>query len=555
MKKNLLYILIITVAVLTALFGPAMVAHAEGEIDVSVRVSPTSVYGPQNVNPTINISAGDQALVATLYKGSTKLADYTLAPNETKTYTDPISVSEAELGDNKLVFKVNYSVGGGPTQTITKTVSVLKMAPKKSMEKTFTTDRDYVPAGEQIGFLFKFVNTGSKTISNLRVRDDALGNNAWLGPVTLEAGETKIITYNLSLNHDTSVKPQVRYEVDGQEYNESFGEKTLRVVDDDVSLSLEASTLKPAAGEPVTFTVRMRNNGNIYLRNLKLYNHNNELVRLSGTVLRAGESISVTTDVIFTESRSVQFDITATDVYGSVYSHASNELEISVPIEFNDEDLTVTAEADYHNLPEPGDASFNVLLTNNSPYGLDDIRILDASTGEEVGTITHMEKGERLVRVATEITASRDVVFKVEAFDADDNMHTADTSTEPIAITILSQAAEEEAAEEATPEPTATPEPVPASFFERISIWMIVLIVSGVLILGVIIAMSMLIAKEKSKMKGTSAPAPKASKAPKKEVFESAASVPKNRPKAPKKKKKPKKKGPIRVSYRDRNTF
>ncbi len=553
MKKKVLYILIITVAVLTALFGPAVIAHAEGEIDVSVRVSPTSVYGPQNVNPTINISAGDQALVATLYKGSTKLAEYSLAANETKSYTDPIYVSEAELGDNKLVFTVSYSVGGGATQTITKTVSVLKMAPKKSMEKTFKVDRDYVPEGEQIGFLFVFVNTGSKTISNLRVRDDALSHNAWLGPVTLEAGETKIITYNLSLNHDTTVQPQVRYEVDGTEYNESFGEKTLRVVDDDVSVSLEASTLNPVAGEPVTFTVRMRNNGNVYLRNLKLYNHNNELVKLPGSILRAGDSVSVTTDVVFTESRTVQFDITATDVYGTVYSHASNELQVNVPIDYNDEDLTVSAEADYHNLPEPGEASFNVLVTNNSHYGLDDIRILDVGTGEEVGTFTHMEKGERLIRVSADIATSRDVVFKVEAFDADDNMHTADTSAEPITITILSEVAAAEAEAEATPEPTPTPEPEPASFFERISVWMIALIATGILTLGVIITMSTLIAKEKAKMKGTSAPAPV--KAPQKEVFESASTVPKKRPKAPKKKKKPKKKGPIRVSYRDRNTF
>ena len=114
------------------------------------------------------------------------------------------------------------------------------------------------------------------------MRDDALSNNAWLGPVTLEAGETKIITYNLVMNHDVTVQPEIRYEVDGEEYNESFGSKDLYIVRENFDLTIEASTLTPAAGEPVTFTVRMQHNGNIVLRKLKLYNHNNELVKLSG---------------------------------------------------------------------------------------------------------------------------------------------------------------------------------------------------------------------------------------------------------------------------------
>lgn len=555
--KKILSILIIAVFTAAALFGYIPTAHADGDISVSVSVYPASVYSAQNVNVTIKISAvGGSLGDVRLYKAGSELQDYgTVTDGETKTYTGSVYVSESELGDNKLVFKVTYS-SGGASKEVTKTASVVKMAAKKSLDKSYSVTREYVAEGAQIGFLFKFYNSGSKTISNLRVRDEALSNNAWLGPVSLEAGETKMITYNLALNHDVTVKPEIRYEVDGEEYDESFESKELYIVDEDFDLTIEANTLTPAAGEPVTFTVRMQHNGNIVLRKIKLYNHNNELVKLSGSMLHKGDSVSVVTEGTFTESRTIQFDVTAEDAYGSVYSYASNELEITVPINFNSEDLSVTAEADYKNLPEPGEANFSITLTNNSLYGLDDIRIIDVGTGEEVGSFAHMEKGERLTRVSTNITETRDVVFKVEAADADGNIHSVDTSDAPITITILSEEAEKEAAEAAAamPETTPTPEPEPQTFFERLSVWAIVLAAIGVLILGVIIAMSVLIAKEKAKVKGSSMPIAGEKAAPRKEVFEGS-SVPKKLPKAPKRKKKKKTKGPIRVSYRDRNMF
>lgn len=549
MKKKLLYITLIAVAVLISLFGFMDVAFAD-EPKFSVRVNPTSVLGPQNVNITIDIlTVGEDINDVVLYKASTKLEEYgTIIAGEAKKYTGSVSVSEAEIGDNKLVFTMTYSMGGQSKQIVVKK-SVVKKAPTQSLDKSFSVDRAIIPEGQQIGFLFTFVNTGTKTISDLKVRDSNLNGGSWLsGGITVAAGETRIISFKHTMSKNITVKPELRYTVGGKTYDESFTSKDLKIVDDDVEVTVEASTTTPAPGEEVKFTVRMKNNGNVYLKNLKLYNHNNELVRLSGSILRSGDAASAVTYAVFKESDSVQFDITAEDSYGSVYSHASNIIEISVPIDFNPDDLTISAEPEFTSLAEPGLATFDVLLTNNSEYGLYDIRIIDTRTGDELATIPHLEKGERLVRVETQINESRDISFEVEAFDADENLHSADTNAEPISMTVLGTEPTEAPAEAtATPEPSAPPGTT-QNFFDKMSTWVIALIVIGVLILIVIISLSALVSKEKARQRGAAPPAPK------KEMIKGS-SVPRKRPKAPKKRKNYKGRGNIRVSYRDKNNF
>jgi len=432
-----------------------------------------------------------------------------------------------------------------------------------SLSPSFKVDREYVYEGDYIGFLFTFKNTGTVTISNLAVRDSKLANNNWLNsPLTLAPGETRVVTYNLPLNHEITVSPVVKYSAGGTDYSYSFGSKRLYIIDDDIKMSLEASTTNPAAGEEVTFKVTMTNNGNVPLRKLKLYNHNNELVPLKGTQLYSKNTASVTTTATFKESASVQFDITAEDAYGTIYSAASNTINISVPINFDESDLTVSAEADSSKLSLPGPATFDVLITNNSEYSLYDITVTDIGTEEVVATITNMEKGERLVRVKTPVEETREIAFRVEVHDADGKLFTVDTTDNPTEVTILSQEAEEEAAQaSAVAEATPTPSPseAPASGLASLSVWTLAVIGFGVAMLIVIIIIAILIAA--AHKRGGGEPKPKK---PKKEKVKGVSNppkapavkpVPKRRPSGPKKKSKKKHKGPIRVSYRDRGSF
>lgn len=548
MNKKILSKIIIMAFVLIAMFGFMDVANAATDIEVDVRVNPTKVYGPQNVNITVDIYAIGQTISeVALYKGSSKLEEYgTIIAGEAKKYTGSISVSESELGDNKLIFTVRYSSGGQSKEIVVKK-SVLKMPPRKSLEYSYKVDRKYVEEGKQIGLAFMIKNTGSKTLSDLKVRDSELNGGSWLaGGITVESGETRVITYNHTMSKNITIQPQLRYTAGGETYNESFSSMDLELVIDDVEVTVTADKTNPVAGEEVSFTVRIKNNGSVYLRNLILYNHNNEVVPLKGDVLRKGDAVSIITTATFKESDSVQFDITASDAYGSIYSHASNIIKITVPINFNPEDLIISAEPETTTLAEPGLATFNLLLTSKSDYGLYDIKIIDSKTGDVLSELTHLEKGERLIRVKTQVNETRDVSFRVEALDADGNLHTADTSSAPIAITVVSTQSTEPPAE-TTPEPVVTPEPEAQSLFDRMSTWVIALIVIGVLILAVILSLSALVAKEKKKQRGgQSSPV-------KKETIKGS-TVPRKKPRAPKKKKY-KKKSNIRVSYRDKNNF
>ncbi len=442
------------------------------------------------------------------------------------------------------------------------------------LESKFWVDREYIWEGEYIGLRFKFVNTGTVTISGLTVRDSSIAGGAWLNSaITLAPGETRVVTYNLPLNHDLTLSPGAQYSAGGTTHTISFPSQKLYIINDDVSVVLEASTTTPAAGEEVEFTVRLRNNGNVPLRNLKLYNHNNELVPLKGTQLYSGNSVSVVTTASFKESDSVQFDITATDAYGTVYSHASNVIEIKVPINFNVSDLTVSAEPEYNKLSVPGPATFDILLTNNSEYSLYDISVTDTGTGDVVAEMTNMEKGERLVRITTPVEKTREVVFEVKVHDADGNVFTVNTNADPTTVTVLSQESAEAAeAEQAAVEAAATPTPLPSEAPNAgllgMSVWAWSAIGFGAAILVVVIILLALIAAQK-RIGGGSQPSAKAEEADESAPIKKAKAkklkgssmppinpVPKKRPSGPKKKAKKKKhKGPIRVSYRDHKNF
>ncbi len=461
-----------------------------------------------------------------------------------------------------LVLMLTIFVGVHPTA---------KAADSVSLEAKFWVDRAYIWEGEYIGLRFKFVNTGTVTISGLTVRDASVANNAWLNSaITLAPGETRVVTYNLPLNHDVTLSPVAQYSAGGSTRTINFGSQELYIIDDDVSVVLEASTTTPAAGEEVMFTVRIRNNGNVPLRNLKLYNHNNVLVPLKGNQLYSGNSVSVVTTATFKESDEVQFDITATDAYGTVYSHASNSIKINVPINFDVNDLSVSAEAQYNKLSVPGPASFDVLITNNSEYGLYNISVIDMGTNETVAEISNMEKGERLVRVSTQVDETREVVFDVQVHDADGNTFKVDTKNDPTTVTILSQMAEEQASAAASAGAAATPTPspfeAPVTGFASMSVWVLAMMGFGAVIVIVTIILIALAASAKKPRKENDFSStglmdeqtpPKA----KREKLKGSSMppinpVPKKRPGGPAKKaKKKKRKGPIRVSYRDKGNF
>jgi hypothetical protein len=553
MKRKTISILFISAIVLVAMFGFMGVANAavsgDGNVEFEVSINPTQVFGPQNVNVTINVYAlnGKEFSDVSISQGSENLTGFAINDPARKKYVGSVSVAESEIGDSKLVFTANYELTDGSSGKVNVAKTVLKMAPVKSLSYSYKVDRKYTEFGNKIGFVFTIKNTGSKTLSDLKIRDDNLNGGSWLaGGITIEPGETRVITYNHTMSKNITVQPLLRYNAGGTTYNENFSSTNLELVVDDVEVTVTADKTNAVAGEEVSFTVRIKNNGSVYLRKLTLYNHNNEVVKLKGDVLRKGDAVSVITTAVFKESDSVQFDITAEDAYGSIYSHASNIIEIDVPINFNPEDLTISAKPEFTTLAEPGLATFNVLLTNKSDYGLYDIKIVDTKTGDELKTITHLEKGERLLRVKTQVDESRNVSFRVEALDAAGNMHTVDTTNEPIVMTVISSQTTK--APEETIEPEPTPEPEPQTLIEKMSTWVIALIIIGVLILFVIISLSALVAKEKGRQKrGASTPTPK------KETIKSS-SVPKKRPGAPKKKKY-KKRSNIRVSYRDKNNF
>ena len=545
MRKKISLSIISFAIVILVLCAFSPTANA-ATVDFSVDVGPREFLTAGSANITFSVMSDADMSGISVYKAGTKVGGFDSAlANERKQDTATISVSEDEINAGKLNFSVTYS-GGDGAGSKTASVSISRKAPTVSVETSYRVDRKYGPEGTRIGLVFFIKNTGGKTLSDVKVREGAINGGAWMGGITIKPGELRMITAKHTIVRDETLTPKLSYSDGGKTYETSFGDTKLLVTKGDVKVTIESDKTTATAGEEVSITVRILNESNVYLRDLKLYDHNNVLVPLKGDVLRQNEAVSAVVTATFRESDSVQFDITAKDYYKSVYSYASNIIDIKVPIQFNLDDLEISAESEYTSLAEPGLATFNVLLTNKSFYSLNDVKIIDLTTGEILSEIPHLEKGERLVRVKTQVDKSKDVSFKVEASDADGNVHEKTTSDSPINISILSEEKEEEPTLSPTPSPTPEVVEEPSG---KLSVWVLSLIGVSVLILGVIIALSAVISSAKKggggkPPKAKPTPKPRKPKAPKPSPQRN--TVPKKRPGAPKKKKK----SNIKVTYR-----
>jgi len=561
MRRKILSLLLTTIIIFTLFFAFIPTAFAAG-VTFDVNANPKQYLKAGTANVTFSVTAdGVNISNVKVYKGGSQIGEFGSVNSEQKQDTASVSVSEAEIDAKKLSFEVKYTQDG-EAKSQTASVSISRKAPTVSIEKSYKVDRKYGPEGTRIGIVFFIKNTGGKTISDVKVKDDALNGGAWMGGITIEPGETRMITSKHTINKKETIKPQLSYSDGSKTYESSFGSNELYVSKGDVTVELEADKITAVAGEEVTLKVKLRNESNVYLSKLKLFDHNNVEVPLKGSILRQGDAVTATIVTTFRESATIQFDITAEDSYHSVYSYASNKIEISVPIEFNPDDLTITAETEYSTLAEAGPATFSVLLSNHSFYGLYDLKIIDNTTDVVLAEISHLEKGERFVRVKPIIESSKDMSFRVEAQDAAGYTHEASTVDAPISISLLSDDVEApEPTPTLTPSPTPTPSQTTFGVIGNMSLWVLLLIVVGVLILGIIIALSAVIASAKKESSGSasdpqSPKEPKRAKTKKRKVTKAPKSakpqqpvrnvVPKKRPGAPKKKKK----SNIKVTYR-----
>jgi hypothetical protein len=407
--------------------------------------------------------------------------------------------------NNKQVVEVNAGIGGNnpgtfdldvPTDMLGQdlTFSFNSMTAKAKIDKkqlvtklaaSGSVPRTLYGEGETVKFEFKIENQGETTLEGIVVKSSQLNNgNALNEPFSLAPGSSQKVKYNHTMTGDVTVNAAVSYSVGGAAQTPVNIEPAITLTKEsrDVKPELTVSNEKPAAGEEVTFTLKLVNGGNVPYKNIKVLANGVEQDFVSK--LEAGETVSGEFKMSFQTSTDVSCSISLEDHTGETRQITSNTVSIDLPVDPNavESKLQFTMNVDRPQLTSVGTINFTGLITNTLAAG-----------------------GKANVPFSTDINETTSYSFVLTATDKDGNTYTV--NHEPITVTIQS------AAPEATPgfEDAADVTETPLTLDNNVSLGSIgtlgiIAIVLVVLIIGVGVALLVLWKKGQSPRKSTTPP-------------------------------------------------
>lgn len=527
MKKHISIILIMTL-LLTALFSFGSVALAASELSVDPKTDEMASGGDVEFDYFV-YNESDQTIEGSIVcttTGQSVVNLVSVGPNGTSEDSFTMNVSTELLGKD---LKFSFKDGALTTTTkIKKKELVTKLAASGTVPRTLYGE------GETVKFEYKIENQGETTIDGIVVKSPQLKNgNALNEPFSLAPGNSQTVKYSHTMTGNITVNATVSYSVGGAAQTPINVEPaiTLTKVIRDVKSELTVSNDKPEAGEEVTFTLTLVNDGNVPYTDIQVLVNGEE--KDFPSKLEANGTVSGEFKMSFQTSTDVSCSISLDDHTGETRHTNSNTVSINLPVDPNavENKLQFTMNVDRPQLTSAGSINFTGLITNGADYELTNVKVDEATLGNIFSANSLAAGGKANVPFSTDINETTTYSFVLTATDKDGNTYTV--SHEPITVTIQS------AAPEATPgfEDAADVTETPLTLDNNVSLGSIgtlgiIAIVLVVLIIGVGVALLVLWKKGQSPRKSTTPPG----------------------------RKKPassytRKKKPAQKNYRDRNNF
>ena len=303
---------------------------------------------------------------------------FELAPGESAYFTYTYTVLQKDVDAGKITNTVTANAtavrGNDPAEVSTDaTVTTVEARPSLSVEKTASL-ADIVNVGDKINYTVIVTNTGNVTLHDVKAADSRV--NISEKSYSLAPGESVTITYTYTVTQANVDNGTIINTVNARGYdpketevNASKSIETALTAESSLEVSLTASqTSGVAAGDEITFTVVVKNTGNVSVKDGKLED------ALGGFkdktfALEAGE------DKTFTYNYTVtQADIDSGAIINEIKANATavrgdDPEEVTAEVTVTTEDalakLSVSKSADKTEGVKSGDTiTYDVAVTN-----------------------------------------------------------------------------------------------------------------------------------------------------------------------------------------------
>lgn len=433
--KRGLAVLLVAVLAFGILWMPSP-ARAAG-MSMDIEFSPNELSGSGEVKITATIkNLGDDVTDATLTVGDRKIASWSsFISGSSDTVEYSYAMRESEIGSNIPVV-LNYELNG-ETGTVSKSIRIARKQANVRVSTAVTVDKSVVPDGSKVEFTFVVENQGDTAIEDCTITAPTLNSGrAVCEPFSVAAGDVRHVTYTGTIVKTINVEPTLRYTATGKEYTAQMDSLKVTMSSASLSMSATAANTTVQEGEPASFRLTIKNDGNVDLKNLVVKDASGNTVSLGTSIIREGATLTAQVEDTLTASKSYSFTATCEDDSGETYTFQSNVMEITVePKEEVDyaQDISLTVTTDQSAYEQTGKVVFHIVLMNNGENVFTDVTVSEETMGE-LGTYDVLMPGEKDIDTEAEIAENAVFKFKVTATDPEGNAVSVSSSDVPVVV-------------------------------------------------------------------------------------------------------------------------
>lgn len=433
--KRGLAVLLAAVLAFGILWMPSPARAAGMSMDIEFSPSELSGSGEVKITATIK-NLGDDVTDVTVTVGDRKIASWSsFISGSSDTVEYSYAMRESEIGSNiPVVLSYEHN---GETGTVSKSIRVARKQANVRVSTAVTVDKSVVPDGSKVEFTFVVENQGDTAIEDCTITAPTLNSGrAVCEPFSVAAGDVRHVTYTGTIVKTINVEPTLRYTAAGKDYTAQMDSLKVTMSSASLSMSATAASTTVQEGEPASFRLTIKNDGNVDLKNLVVKDASGNTVSLGTSIIREGATLTAQVEDTLTASKSYSFTATCEDDSGETYTFQSNVMEITVePKEEVDyaQDISLTVTTDQSAYEQTGKVVFHIVLMNNGENVFTDVTVSEETMGE-LGTYDVLMPGEKDIDTEAEIAENAVFKFKVTATDPEGNAVSVSSSDVPVVV-------------------------------------------------------------------------------------------------------------------------
>ena len=393
------------VCVLILLMAHCAAALAEMDpLKVAMSLSTNTFTEPRRITVQIRVTNdGDSEMpsAVTLWYPNGKQVEAfgapVLAQGESATWSGTWDVTQEELEEGRLTFKLRYSLYNDDGELQPREKRFHKTLIYKSGVVSCEIKRSITPTtarkDQEVSVTYEVVNTGNLPITDVEITENK-AISATAGKIAeIAAGEKGTHTFTVKMGtKDLVSKATITYKADGKKYSETKEAATIKYGEVKLNASLSADKKGGLTGETVKLTLKLSNTGSVHYENITVSDSILGQVFANQTV-KAGESVTLEKEISIAGSSDYQFTVQGQDTAGNEVETASDRVSITA-IEPNQVvNLTVEAEADRLVVYQiPATVRFRVRVTNNAAADVENVRV--TATGMTLYTFDKIAAGQ-----------------------------------------------------------------------------------------------------------------------------------------------------------------